>query len=194
MADDFKIKDDNIKNAIREVIAPYLKYDQSGTCIESYSSLGSDMYLGELEKTGRNLDENVSPELVNKASRGLLGINENDVMPEINGLPVIPFEQGMLTETMVRAWNSVTEEDLILMNGEQPPVDSVLVDAEVIPFSDLKGGWLVMVQPGKYNIAVLDEEKQAFHYAMRADSKLPYVFDYDSIAEDLRSRRATDGS
>ncbi len=193
MADErVEINDEILLSEIQRYIQPYLAYDRGGKCIEALSKVALGIYKEELAQlSSRDPSASVSPKLARSASKQALQFNDSDEDPTINGFPVMPFKSGMAAKAMRDIWSSVTEADLLQMNGGLHPVDSMdKLDAQPIDFQTIKNGWLVYVSPGKYNIGVPDRDGgEELIYAANPKTKLPYVFNYGLMANELEQRR-----
>jgi hypothetical protein len=186
------LEKDAVLDELKSFIQPYYVYDRGGQCVEALAQIAWDIYRSDIKQLStRDPDTVVSPKLLRDAAREALQFNPGESDPSVNEFPVVPFKQGMTNQAMNEIWKSVTEEDLMEMNGGLHPVDSIdKMDAEPIDFEKLKAGWLVYVAPGKYNIGVPDTENpEAFVYAVNPRTKLCYVFDYNLKASELENRR-----
>jgi hypothetical protein len=181
-----------VLDELRKFIQPYYAYDRTGRCIEAVSDIAFDIYSTDLAAvSGRNQEDVLSPKLIRSAARQALNFNMAAEDPSVNGFPVMPFKPNMTPQAMREIWGLVTEEDLTSMNGGFHPVDSMdKREAQPIDFERIKGGWLVYVEPGKYNIGVPDtEDPNTMVYAVNPKTKLCYVFDYNAMAKELEKRR-----
>ena len=181
-----------VLDEISKFIQPYLAFDQGGKVIEGLTELAWGVYSTDLRNlSARDREQVLSPKLIKSAARQIMGFNESSEDPTINGHPVYPFKAKMTPEAMQGIWDSITEEDLLDMNEEGAPVDSIdKMEAEDVSLETIKAGWLVYVSPGIYYIGIPDrDEPEGMAYVMNADTKLFYVFDYKMKEQELDQRR-----
>ena len=194
MAEENKVEIDKqfVLDELQKFIQPYLVYDQGGKCIEALTEIAWGVYNTDLKNlSSRDLEETFSPKLIRSAAKQALRMNMADEDPTVNEFPVVPFKPEMTSQSMREIWESVSEADLLEMNGGVHPVDSIdKNDAEPISFEAIKAGWLVYVGPGRYNIGVPDRDNpEETVYAINPQTKLCYKFNFEMMAEELEQRR-----
>lgn len=180
-----KILKNELTAEIEKEVAPYFSFDKSKKAINCYTQLAMNLYADEMDANSRKIDEEFDPVVASRSAKTILGVNLEGDEPEINGIPVLPFEENMRSIVMKEIWNSLTEDDFLEMNAGGHPV----VGKSPVSIDELKGSFPVFIEPGVYQLLTMDPDTEELAFVKDGKSQLPYEFNYIMKASELKSRR-----
>lgn len=192
MPQDYESKYDmtlsDIDGQLEERVSDYMIADDTGRPTRDVTTHTRKHYMGALAEREVDPRSGMDHESADRALGMTFGFAEGE-MPELNGMPVVPFDRGMSQRKIERVWKALTPEDFQKMNNGGVPTAEGL-DGKLISPEALKQGVLLYRDPGVYQMAVvINGELQV---VIDAETKLPYEMNYPMIEEQMNIRLEED--
>lgn len=169
---------------LEQKIAPYFIQDDTGETIKTVASVAFNIYAGLASKYQSDMRVAHDETLSDEAVKHTLGIHKNE-NPELNGIPIVPFEPGMRAAAMKDMWATLTTDDFKEMNSGGDPVT---FSGQKLTLDEVKNALPLFSQQGVYNLGHVNKSTGETSLVYDDRTRLPYEFDYQGFSHQLKER------